>query len=185
MILNEHFDVRINRRRLERRILGSPGEIEDWLKEEIDTCLQECRPRPKGIYSFFECKVDSGTIGLGGEIFYSAFLAKRFNYAKELGLFIVTIGPQIEEKSKCKDRLHSFIYDAIGSEYAESSANALQKLIEEERGCRMKRYSPGYNDWDISDQEKLFNLVDGNVIGVKLTGSCIMEPEKSISAIIG
>ncbi|MFH1636911.1 MAG: vitamin B12 dependent-methionine synthase activation domain-containing protein [Candidatus Woesearchaeota archaeon] len=184
MILNE-LNIKIKRSRLERRIMGPAGKIEDWISEEIDQCLQECTPRAKGAYSFFECKVDSEKIELGGEIFHSKFLAKRFHYAKDLGLFIVTIGPKIEEKSKCKDPLQSFIYDAIGSEYAESSANALQKFIENEEGHKMKRYSPGYNDWDISDQEKLFKLVDGKAIGVRLTESNIMMPEKSVSGIIG
>jgi cobalamin-dependent methionine synthase I len=49
-----------------------------------------------------------------------------------------------------------------------------------------RRLSPGYGDWPIADQEKIFAVLDPDKnIGVKLTDSHIMIPEKSTSGIMG
>jgi cobalamin-dependent methionine synthase I len=57
--------------------------------------------------------------------------------------------------------------------------------MEREQGRQMSRYSPGYGDWDISEQAKLFRLVPGDAIGVHLSETHQMTPEKSVSAMIG
>lgn len=185
-------DIRINKKRLDRRITKSSAELPDWLKPQIEECLEDCNINPKGIFSFFNCEIDSekDIITIEDTIFHSSFMAKRFKYAKEAGLFVATVGfdPTIKcrEAYKNKEGVKALIYDSIGSEYAESTANEIHKIIEKEKGYCMKRYSPGYNDWDISEQELLFKLVSGNKIGINLTeGSFLMQPEKSVSAMIG
>jgi cobalamin-dependent methionine synthase I len=47
------------------------------------------------------------------------------------------------------------------------------------------RYSPGYCDWDITEQKKLFGLLPAVFCGISLTESMLMKPIKSISGIIG
>lgn len=179
------LDVKINKKRLERRIIGSAEKAEFWLQEEIENHLKDYSPEIKGIYSFFQSSTYKEKIRIKDIEFYSSFLAKRFKHAEELGLFIATIGAGIEEKANSDDTFSNFIYNCIGSEYAESAANAMHKFIEKEKGYKMSRYSPGYNDWDIKEQKKLFKLVPGEKIGVILQDSCIMTPEKSVSAVIG
>ena len=48
-----------------------------------------------------------------------------------------------------------------------------------------RRVSPGYCDWDISQQKRLFQLLDSNTAGVTLTENKLMMPRKSISGVIG
>ena len=47
------------------------------------------------------------------------------------------------------------------------------------------RYSPGYCDWDTEQQKEVFQAIDAGSIGVVLTESCFMIPQKSISGVIG
>ena len=48
------------------------------------------------------------------------------------------------------------------------------------------RYSPGYGDLPIESQHTILNLLDASrKIGVSLTGSLMMVPSKSVSAVIG
>ena len=190
-IVKFDIEVKINYRRLQHRIMQSNSQVPDWLDSMIKQALKECTPLPRAVYSFFPCSVDNtkNEIIIENKQFCSEFLFKRFKNARELGLFIATIGNDSGERSrkaaKEKDGLMALIYDSIGSEYAESTANAIHKIIEEEKGYCMNRYSPGYNDWHISEQKYIFDLIDGSKIGVKLNESFLMTPEKSVSAMIG
>lgn len=48
------------------------------------------------------------------------------------------------------------------------------------------RYSPGYFDLDITENKKLFELMDiTKRIGLTITGTCQMVPSKSVTAFIG
>ena len=47
------------------------------------------------------------------------------------------------------------------------------------------RFSPGYGDWTIFDQAKILKILRSGKIGVRATKSCIMVPEKSVTACIG
>ncbi len=181
-------EVKINRRRLERRVSQSKN-TPDWLNKVIDDCLEKSSPEPRGIYSFFSCYVKEDKIFLEDTIFNSPFLTDKFENITEAGLFIVTIGNELgkrtEEAFNNSQPLKGWVYDAIGSEYVESTAKALHKHLEKEKGYCMSRFSPGYNDWQLEEQKKLFSLIPGENIGVNLTEECIMLPEKSVSAIIG
>ena len=47
------------------------------------------------------------------------------------------------------------------------------------------RVSPGYGDWDVIEQARLFQLVSGEAIGVRLNDACFMTPEKTITLLVG
>jgi hypothetical protein len=47
------------------------------------------------------------------------------------------------------------------------------------------RFSPGYCDWNVSEQHKLFNLLPESFCGIHLSESSLMNPIKSVSGIIG
>jgi hypothetical protein len=102
---------------------------------------------------------------------------------------VCTIGPALEERvtalSKAGDMLAAVVLDAIGSAAAEATARYANGRIEEaadaiglKTSCRA---SPGYGDWDVSEQKNLFELVPAGMIGVTLTESSMMVPRKSIS----
>jgi hypothetical protein len=81
------------------------------------------------------------------------------------------------------------VLDAIGSVAAEEVAEFVQGKVREiadDQGLAIsQRFSPGYCDWDIGQQRRLFWAVGGDSMGIHLTDGCLMIPRKSISGIIG
>lgn len=110
-----------------------------------------------------------------------------------VAVFLSTIGRDLEEEiSKLMERgemLSATILDAIGTEAVEKTTDRLQDDIEKlakKMGCQATlRYSPGYCDWNVTQQEVIFQTIDSTALGVKLTSSCMMVPLKSVSGIIG
>jgi len=107
-------------------------------------------------------------------------------------VYLVTIGPGIDDKVKHLaadgNVFEAYLLNGIGAGAAEMAANDLNLYINDNfgNGAPYKRFSPGYGDWPVSDQGKIFRLLNPEKnIGVKLTESCIMLPEKSTSGIMG
>jgi hypothetical protein len=107
-------------------------------------------------------------------------------------VYLVTIGPEIDDKVKHLaadgNVFEAYLLNGIGAGAAEMAANDLNLYINDNfgDGTTYKRLSPGYGDWPVSDQSKIFRLLNPEKnIGVKLTDSFIMLPEKSTSGIMG
>lgn len=111
----------------------------------------------------------------------------------ELIFFICTAGRSVSEKAdsllKGEDPALGYIYDLLGTEIAEAVGDALQSHIRseflEEKENITNRFSPGYCQWNVMEQHKLFGLFSGKTVGVCLSQSALMQPIKSISAVIG
>lgn len=120
-------------------------------------------------------------------------LSSYIKGASRLYLFLVTIGPRIEEKASEliaeSEPLYGYLFDRIGSFAVESLAESMEAKLCEECASNGEsasmRLSPGYCDWPIEEQFKMARVLDFSKIGVRLTQMCMMVPRKSISAIIG
>ncbi len=112
--------------------------------------------------------------------------------AKIIG-FIATIGPALDRRGQelqGQGRLaDTAVLDAMGSGAVEWLADHFQKRVAAEyrnQGLVAgPRFSPGYCDWPLADQQQLFPLLQGERIGIKLDPAGLMHPRKSISAIFG
>lgn len=125
--------------------------------------------------------------------FVSSRLARHLKDCFRATLLVCTLGPAIDE---AQDRLakegettRALILDAIGSETAEALAKRLNLSVSQ-RAAKAgapsrRRFSPGYTDWPLSEQAKIFALLEPASIGVALNEAFMMEPQKSISAVIG
>jgi hypothetical protein len=110
-----------------------------------------------------------------------------------IAVFLCTAGEEIGKRSRKEmaegDPLKGYIYDIFGSMVADAAADLMQEELEMSvisSGKKItNRYSPGYCGWDVAEQHKLFRLVPDNFCGIKLTGSALMDPVKSISGLIG
>ena len=85
--------------------------------------------------------------------------------------------------------LQATVLDAIGSDAAEQMAVFVEERIRNiasSLGLSIsRRFSPGYCDWDVDQQEMIFRALNGNSAGVRLTEEYLMLPRKSMSGIIG
>ncbi|NQT73306.1 MAG: hypothetical protein HQ553_11165 [Chloroflexi bacterium] len=125
--------------------------------------------------------------------FEGKVISKLLDRCDKVAIFVLTIGGRLEEIAAqlADDNMivESYVLDAIGSSAVENLAEFVQGIIGEtayHRGFSIsRRFSPGYCDWDISQQEKVFQALDGHSSVVKLSPEHLMTPQKSISGIIG
>lgn len=139
------------------------------------------------------CVAREGNVQINGAHFKSKKLSHLMKSASSAILFVATAGENVSRLSqdamKKKDYFSGMIYDAIGSLAAEKCAQSLQNMADKyaEHACvrASMRFSPGYGDWNLSEQKKLFQMLKPEKIGVRLTERFMMTPEKSVSALIG
>ena len=122
-------------------------------------------------------------------------MARAMTGAEQLVCFVATIGRKIDIKIERLMDLgriaNAYTCDALGSGAVESVAERFQSGFgrnfsdHEVHTAAGIRFSPGYCDWQVTEQHKLFSLVDAEAIGVTLDKSSLMTPRKSISAVFG
>jgi len=123
----------------------------------------------------------------------SRVLSRLLKHCDRAALFCLTIGEHLEEKvSALAEEGHAVqarMLDALGSSAVESLADIVQEDVEELARANglysSRRFSPGYCDWQIDQQEVLFSALDGCQAGVQLGEGCLMTPRKSVSGLIG
>jgi hypothetical protein len=136
-----------------------------------------------------------GSIALieGSVIFKSRIITNLLERCPKVAIFLVTIGKYLEETAFQLARdgliLQATVLDAIGSDAVEKvvdfAQDRIREIAEAEGLAISRRFSPGYCDWNIGQQRMLFYALTGNTIGIRLTGECLMIPQKSISGIMG
>jgi hypothetical protein len=121
-------------------------------------------------------------------------VARLLSAADTVVVFMVTIGPGLEAAMdgllKAGETTNAFILDAIGSETADALADDLHwkrlGTAAGEHGYSVTpRFSPGYGDWPLTVQTDVMEVCEGGRIGLSLTPSCLMVPQKSVSAVLG
>jgi len=88
------------------------------------------------------------------------------------------------------DMLTSVVYDATASEMTDNALNWLmdyhaRTLRRQGRRLTDRRYSAGYGDFSLENQREFHRLLELGRIGVSITETCILNPEKSVTAICG
>ena len=116
-----------------------------------------------------------------------------FQSCKHAVVYICTIGNRVEEPLnqfyKKGDPFRTYAFDRICSSLTEKLAEQIQTMVArrfEGQGLKATyRFSPGYCQWKISEQQKLFHFFQEPDIKISLSNSYMMSPRKSVSAIFG
>jgi hypothetical protein len=82
------------------------------------------------------------------------------------------------------------ILDAVASEMTDSGLDWImdymnQVLMRKARRLTKARFSAGYGDFSLENQKVIHELLRLDKIGVFITDSCILMPEKSVTAVAG
>jgi cobalamin-dependent methionine synthase I len=182
------------------------------IREIFKRVIEEVGPpllEPAACYDIFPVKnVTSSSVEVDGVSFESQDFALRQNRAKEIALFITTVGAGVGEKAGelivSGDSVLGYILDVYASAAVDVLAYMVSEIIEDSirsrgyqaiqhgicigkkcpvyRDCGgviVKWWSPGYGDWSALENRKIFSIVDGNQIGVRVKESGMMEPRKS------
>lgn len=129
----------------------------------------------------------------GGEFLASRNVALAFRGAERIAVFIATVGREVDaeiDRMMAERKLaDAYVADALASAAVESLVDRFHKEMAEKCG-RLEhyvglRFSPGYCDWPVTDQQKLFGLLDHRSVGVELGDTFLMTPRKSLSGVFG
>ena len=106
-------------------------------------------------------------------------------------LLAATLGTEAENlirRAAGRDMAEAVILDAAGSAAIEKVCDNFCEDLAAAFAprCLTDRFSPGYGDMPLSDQFALFRVLDvSRRIGVTLSDSALMIPQKSVTALIG
>jgi hypothetical protein len=191
-------ELGIEQSNLEELLGFEDSELPDPFPEFIEIALKHapsiCNIR--GGYKIFhseEVIIDIDGIRICDQIFNpSKIVNTQFKNAGSLALFVSTAGAEITEYSKnltkTGDPLSGFIFDVLGSVAVEKAADKILQSLETEMqksGLKISdSFSPGYCEWSVSEQQKLFSLLPENFCGVSLSKSSLMWPLKSVSGMV-
>ena len=176
------------------RLLGKKDKgVSARLSRKIDKQIAglEKMIRPQVLFTTKKIqKIEGGTLTLEGGIkLKSAKISKTLKKCDRVTFFLATIGEQVDDvinTSMSKKKLSdAYIYDAIGSAAVEATVegfqNKMDSEVKEKNQRTTLRFSPGYCDWKINEQEKVFSVLENDLIDVDLNESYLMAPRKSIS----
>jgi len=160
---------------------------------EINRMVKKVTPsiRPKVVYSvsYLEER-NPGSITINGTRFTSRVLSKNLEKVERVFPFIATCGSELDEIEKSyDDMLELFWLDTIKYFALDASAQFIKNYLKEKFALnKISSMSPGSGKqeiWPIEQQKQLFSLFGDveKLIGVKLTDSCLMIPNKSVSGI--
>jgi hypothetical protein len=133
------------------------------------------------------------TIAGNSIVLESKVLSRLLKRCERVAFFALTIGSYLEEMVAYLAEngliLQATVLDAIGSGTAEKLANQvgirIKQIASTDGMVTSRRFSPGYCDWKLDQQEMVFRALNGDTGGVRLTDSFLMMPQKSVSGVIG
>lgn len=150
------------------------------------------RGRPKAAYSmaFIEAR-EGDAVRVGGTLFTSRTLRKNLEAVERVFPMVATCGHEMDEVFPGKgDMLKVFWWDLIKTKLLHAASHHLgEHLHRKFRLGKTATMRPGSGDadvWPIEQQRPLFALL-GDVqgeIGVRLTDSFLMMPNKTTSGIL-
>ncbi|MFI3317822.1 MAG: vitamin B12 dependent-methionine synthase activation domain-containing protein [Rikenellaceae bacterium] len=148
--------------------------------------------RPSFYYQIFDCDPSSESLKVGDTEFMTGkIISSLMKRSSSAAVFVATAGWQVQrwldEISASGDALRLFIADAIASTIVEAMGDRMELDLEQRIGDMLhtNRFSPGYCKWDIREQQKLFKVLSDQRCEITLNDSCLMQPIKSISGVIG
>lgn len=129
-----------------------------------------------------------------GAAFESRRLFKFLGLCDEILLMGATAGPEIMQEIQAdaagRNITRGVVLDAAASEITDAALDWIvsyynQALRREGKQLLPARYSAGYGDLTLENQRTMHRLLALEKIGVAIRESCILIPEKSVTAITG
>jgi hypothetical protein len=192
-------DLDVSQELLEQLMGFTPGEVPEPFPELISDAMAEA----PGLFDIKAGYTRTGSFSLSALKKELLIGSKSFSPGKtvvselfhsvQIALFVATAGAEItrrcRELNEAGDALTGYVLDTLGSVVAEKAVEKLADIIEKEvsaQGWHLSvSFSPGYCDWNVAEQQLLFSFFPRNFCGISISPSCLMNPVKSVSGIIG
>ena len=166
-----------------------------FLPEEIREDLQRCSQiiletaRPRAVWREFDWNPDGP---LPGTSFTPAGqdIRNLLRDSKKVILFGATLGTEVDQllrREQVRNMGEAVILDACASAAIENVCdNLCEDFAREADGFLTDRFSPGYGDFPFSQQPDFCQVLDmARRIGVCLSPTGLMIPQKSVTALLG
>lgn len=169
--------------------INNHEHLDNDLNKLLDKVLPLIKPKAILEISYINEK-DEEKIKIDETVFKSKLLQKKLKNIGRVFPYICTCGDELEElQQNIDDYLEEYWLDTLKELALQNTRKFLQSYIENKFNIdQVSSMNPGSGNvdlWPIEQQEQLFSIF-GNVeekIGVKLTDSYLMVPNKSASGI--
>lgn len=176
----------VDEKELKRRLSVSKDFDVSVYENAVKKVIEESSP--KACFVKIQIETDKDSVKFPFGKVKSRDLAKNLSGCREAFVFAVTLGHGVERllnKTSLLSAADFFIYDAVGSALAESVCDIAEDCVKGDIPCK-PRFSPGYGDFDISAQNDVLQMLDAEkLLGITLTKTNLMLPQKSITAVMG
>ena len=159
----------------------NPDKMTSDIMDEVESeLLKVCRPA----YTFTEIPKDSPALG-GNDI--KEVVAE----SEKVLLIAATLGIYVEKllrKTQITDMAKAVVVDAMASVAIEQFMYKIEdELKERYKGLYFtNRFSPGYGDYPLEKQREVVKILNTEKkLGLSLSDSLLLNPTKSVTAVIG
>lgn len=159
----------------------TPDKMTSDIMDEVESeLLKVCRP----VYTFTEIPKDSPALG-GNDI--KEVVAE----SEKVLLIAATLGIYVEKllrKTQITDMAKAVVVDAMASVAIEQFMDKIEdELKERYKGLYFtNRFSPGYGDYPLEKQREVVKILNTEKkLGLSLSDSLLLNPTKSVTAVIG
>jgi hypothetical protein len=186
----DDLPVELDAAALARKVRLPPGgDDEESFRQLVERARRVARPKVLFKEAYVEERGEE-TVRIDGIVFTSRMLRLNLAATERVFPFVATCGHELDEAGpSAGEMLESFWWDAIKEAVLACARRRFENLLRHRfRLARTSGMAPGSGDagvWPIEQQQQLFALL-GDVrgrIGVTLTSSCLMIPNKSVSGI--
>ena len=171
-------------------------KAQDFGEKNIHDACQEALLllNVRGAWEVYNYDSSSRTVGSEPPLIITGkSIVKHLAGCEKVICMAVTVGSEIEREVTKKfergEYLSSVLLDAAATAAVEQAADVMEKNFAAhfaKDGFKLRwRFSPGYGDWDLTEQAKLFKICGAEQIGLRLSSAMMLEPRKSVTAIIG
>jgi hypothetical protein len=168
--------------------LSGDGAKSKEFAELLEQAAEIATPKVLYAVSYIEAKARD-SVRFGGETFTSRVLRVNLEDVERVFPYIATCGSELDSIDTEYDMLKQYWLDEIKSKALLAAMQHLYTHIDEHhRPGKLSTMNPGSSAagvWPIEQQRELFAIF-GDVeasIGVRLTDSCLMIPNKTVSGV--
>ena len=176
------------------RYLGMGGkQPDDQMAELVEKCVAEFKTAANYKVCWLTADISVEEAGVAFGFFYAPgkSLAHNLKGCKRAILFAATTGMQAEQQRRraaVASPARALVLDAVGTAAVEALCDHFCADRRAELGGQglRPRFSPGYGDLPLQLQRELLACLDSHrKIGLSLSASMMMTPQKSVTAICG
>ena len=176
------------------RYAGVQGDVPDDLRRAMaDVARQVTAIAPRSVWRAFPIRREEDRVVLEGSgVALTGRLAERtLADCGEAALLLCTLGEPFDallRREQARDMARAVLLDACGSAWVEAACDEAEREIARRfpDAFLTDRFSPGYGDLPLELQGALCAALDAQRrAGVHMTGSFLLSPSKSVTAVVG